>query len=129
MPDRGPKSILVVDSDPYYCSMMISALRSAGYCALACSEKEALITINKSVFDLVLLDMGMFSISARQLLTAIRQKETLIPVFTVADPADKMFVIDLLQKGYKDFLERYMAEAPESGKRLDIYHGTGPQLG
>ena len=125
MPAHVQKSILVVDSDPYYCSMMISALRSAGFCALACNEKEAFITIKKSVFDLVLLDIGMFSISARQLLMAIRQKETSTPVFTVADPADKMFVIDLLRSGHKDFLENYMAGAQEGRKHLDKYHGVG----
>jgi DNA-binding NtrC family response regulator len=119
MPARVQKNILVVDSDPYYCSLMIAALRSAGYCVSACNETEALITIKTSVFDLVLLDMGMFCMSAIQLLTAIRQKETSIPVFTVADPADKMFVIDLLRNGYTNFLENYMCVPQEARKQLD----------
>lgn len=122
MPASIQKSILVVDSDPYYGSLMISALRSVGFCALACNEKEALITITKSLFDLVILDMGMFSISARQLLMTIRRKETAIPVFTVADPADKMFVIDLLRNGHKDFLENYMTVEQEGQKQLDIFN-------
>ncbi len=125
MPINVRKSILVVDSDPYYCCMMISALRSAGFCAMACNEKEALIAVTKSVFDLVLLDMGMFSMSARHLLTVMRQKETSIPVFTVADPADKMFVIDLLRNGHKDFLENYMAGEQKGQKHLDKYYGAG----
>lgn len=107
------KNILVVDDDPYYCSMMVSALCYAGYRALACKEDEVLKTIKHSVFDLVLLDTGMFTMSARQLLTAIHQKDISMPVFTVGDPADKMFVIGLLRNGHKDFIESYMAEEPE----------------
>jgi DNA-binding response OmpR family regulator len=119
MPGGIQKSILVVDGDPYYCSMMVSALRCAGYRTSACSEDEALNAIKNSIFDLVLIDMGMFSMSARQLLTAIRQKDISIPVFTVGDPADKMFVINLLRNGHKDFIENYMAEA-----QADLNHGN-----
>ncbi|MBF0558759.1 MAG: response regulator transcription factor [Nitrospirae bacterium] len=105
------KRVLVVDGDPFYCTMMVSALRQAGYLSSACQENEALATIKKTGFDLVLIDMGMFSISARDLVKQLRQKKISIPIFTVADPADKMFIIDLLRNGHRDIIENYIARA------------------
>lgn len=105
------KKILVVDGDPFYCGMMISALRQAGYSSSACLENDVQALIKKTVFDLVFIDMGMFAVSARRILKTLRQENASIPVFTVADPADKMFIIDMLNNGRKDIIENYLAAA------------------
>lgn len=111
MQSKTRKKILVVDSDPFYCGMMISALRQAGYSSSACPENDVPALIKKNVFDLVFIDMGMFAVSARQILRTLRRENASIPVFTVADPADKMFIIDMLKNGRKDIIENYIVRA------------------
>lgn len=58
--------------------------------------------------DLIVLDIGVSRISAMQMLRELRQNGIAVPVFTVADPLDKTFVIDLLLNGHREFIERYM---------------------
>jgi DNA-binding NtrC family response regulator len=108
-----PKNILVVDDDPYYCGELVSAILRAGYrTSMAGNTQDALLLLTgPQRFDLVFLDVGSPDMSARGLLTSIQEEMISTPVFTVAAPSDKVFIIDMLRKGHKRFIEHYMMSA------------------
>lgn len=105
------KNILVVDSDTNTRAAMSTALRHTGYrVRAALSQEEALCLLSRKgkepSFDLLIVDTESSSAQDRRLLDAVKQKSGVIPVIHVSNFSDKAFVIDLLNNGYKDFIEK-----------------------
>lgn len=126
MSGQKRKNILVVDSDPYYCCLMALSLVRAGYEAIQAESIEKARFLLKKLpdLDLIVLDVSISGISAIQIQQEFRQNGEGIPVFTVADTLDKTFVIDLLQNGHSEYIEKYMkiqsGYFPASGEQINL---------
>jgi len=59
-------------------------------------------------FDLVFLDVGSPDMSFHKLEPIMQEVRLITPVFTVATPSDKTFIIELFRNGHTDLIEAYM---------------------
>ena len=102
---RKPARILIVDDETHVRSMIGVALERQGYdVQLAGSGREALESLDKDVFDLVLADIVMQDGNGIYLLDRIRGKLPNLPVVMVSAVHDISVAIDAMRRGAFDYL-------------------------
>src|SRR5262249_23143634 len=75
-PEPATKRILVVDDDRMFRHAVITLLDSAGFRAMSVADgAAALAELHKSRFDLVILDLGLPTISGQDVLAEIQKLE------------------------------------------------------
>ncbi len=80
-----PKRILVVDNSPEVRSFILTVLRQNGYEALgAGSGSEALSVLERTSFDLVILDLVMPDISGHDLVPLLRESDQGVGLLVVS---------------------------------------------
>ncbi len=97
--------ILLVDDDPFILQSIGPALVKKGYeVATAESGQEALDILDKSTFDLVLVDLIMEDVDGFKILKAVKElkKETMVMVLTGHNDVD--LTIDCLRLGADDYV-------------------------
>ncbi len=99
------KSILIVDDDPNYLSLVREWLRGTYKVAMANSGMQAIKWLGKNKADLILLDHEMPVTSGPQVLGMLRSEEETknIPVIFLTGKSDKssvMSVVSLRPEGY-----------------------------
>jgi len=100
-----PARILVVDDEPHVRTMIGASLERQGYdVQLAGSGREALETLEKNVFDLVLTDIVMQNGSGIALLERMRIEQPNLPVVMVTAIHDISVAIDSMRRGAYDYL-------------------------
>jgi DNA-binding response OmpR family regulator len=78
--------VLVVDKDPTITSFVSGLIRRWGYEAYEShSGKEALEMVGEKEFDLVLMDVGIQDMNARDLITGIKAASPLAGIVTMTD--------------------------------------------
>jgi two-component system chemotaxis response regulator CheY len=101
----GKKRILVVDDMGSIRQVIVALLKSTGYEAVeASSGAMALQLMQQTKFDLVLSDWNMPGMTGSELVTAIRQKDSAIPVVMVTAEADRQRVLELQALGVNGYL-------------------------
>ncbi|MBU1363696.1 MAG: response regulator [Gammaproteobacteria bacterium] len=116
-PDRAPQRALVVDDNALMRVILSSMLIHRGYEVIEehCSE-TALTRLKEEAFDLVMLDIMMFSMSGIELCQIIREELELLdlPVVAYTAHTDIFNVAHMRMAGFNDFLFK-----PVSGEALD----------
>ena len=130
--------ILVVDDEALVRSMIGSALERRGYhVGLAPSGREAVETLERDAFDLVLTDIEMEDGNGIVLLEYIHEREPDLPVVMVTASDDIGVVIDSMRRGAFDYLlkpfdfERLLStvqRALDHGKALHESHSYQDRL-
>ncbi len=96
--------VLVVEDDVYIGNMLQDLLEQNGYQPIrAYSGTEALLSLEKTSADLVLLDLMLPGKTGDQVLGAIRQK-TQTPVIALTAVKDRESKISMLKSGADDYI-------------------------
>ena len=102
---RRPARILVVDDEAHVRSMIGATLEHQGYdVQLATSARDALETLERNAFDLVLTDIVMQDGNGIALLERIRAQQPNLPVVVVTAIHDISVAIDSMRRGAYDYL-------------------------
>ena len=116
------KHILIVDDDAAIGDMLAEALTLEGYrVSRAWSGTEALLVLERTVPDLVLLDLMLPGLSGEQLLPKIGG----IPVIVVSAKADVQDKVSLLLGGAADYVTKPF-EIRELLARIAVALRQGP---
>lgn len=100
------KKVLVVDDDPQFNEYMRSLL--AGEFAVSCAtdKQSSLDVLGRESFDLCILDYRLPDGTGHDVVREMRSRAIETPVFMVTGYADKDLVIDSLNMGIHQFLEK-----------------------
>jgi putative nucleotidyltransferase with HDIG domain len=102
---RRPARILVVDDEAHVRSMIGATLEHQGYdVQLATSARDALETLERDAFDLVLTDIVMRDGNGIAMLECIRAQQPNLPVVVVTAIHDISVAIDSMRRGAYDYL-------------------------
>lgn len=97
------KQIALIDDDEYIGNMLEETLRKEGYEVLrAYSGTEAILLLERSKPDLILLDLMMPGLSGEEVLPRIKN----IPVIILSAKLDPDNKVDLLLNGAVDYVTK-----------------------
>lgn len=98
--------ILIVEDDTFISNMINELLLQNGYRVnTAYSGTEALLRIEKSTYDLILLDLMLPGMSGEEVLKKIREKQS-VPIIGVSAKDDKETRLGLLKDGADDYITK-----------------------
>ncbi len=104
---KEQKNILVVDDDTAHRTMLKTLLTSWGYRTMEADDgKSAIAAVQKSVFDLVLMDIRMVTMSGLEALPEIRAYNPAIPIIIITAYASVETAVEALKKGAYDYLTK-----------------------
>lgn len=99
-PDSGQPTVLVVDDEPLYCTMLARMLELAGYRALrAAGGEDGLASIERERVDLVLLDLMMPGVNGPAFLRALRAANQDLPVIVMTGYPDSSLMVEAMRYG------------------------------
>ncbi|MEO1228174.1 MAG: sigma-54 dependent transcriptional regulator [Myxococcota bacterium] len=102
-----PASILVVDDDAAFGTVLASLLRQAGYQATSVtSAQEGLVRLERTLFDLLITDLLMPGMNGTELLRATQAKFPDIPVLMASGHATVREATQAIRQGAVDFIEK-----------------------
>jgi len=102
-----PESILIVDDEPGIRELLGQILGDEGYETQAvASGEEALTTLEKELFDLVLLDIWLPDINGVEVLKRLKTAGSDTPVIVISGHASAEQAVAAIQAGAHDFLEK-----------------------
>ena len=104
-------SILVVDDDENIRMVLRQSLEKEGYhVSTANSSEEALNTLQRSFFHVVITDIMMAEMSGVELLQEIKEMNSLMQIFVMTSHGTLPNVIQCMQGGAYDFFEKPLLE-------------------
>ncbi len=99
--------VLIVDDDPAIRDGCAQVLTRRGYeCVEAATGAEALRLLDDSDFDLVLVDLKMPDINGLDLISSIRQRDTLLPIVMITAYGTIQNAVEAMRLGANDFLPK-----------------------
>ncbi len=97
--------ILIVDDEASICMVMVEMLSPQGFEAQSCSSaEEALELMQREVFDLVISDLHMPTMSGVELLEEVKKKHPGVAFLMATGVDDVRVGIEAMQKGASDYL-------------------------
>ena len=100
-------SILVVDDDENIRMVLNQPLKKEGYhVSTAKNAEEALNTLQRSFFHVVITDIMMGEMSGVELLLQIKEMNSLMQIFVMTSHSTLPHVIQCMQGGAYDFFEK-----------------------
>ena len=100
-------SILVVDDDEIIRMVLRQSLEKEGYhVSTANSAEEALNTLQRSFFHVVITDIMMGEMNGVELLLQIKEINSLMQIFVMTSHSTLPHVIQCMQGGAYDFFEK-----------------------
>ena len=100
-------SILVVDDDENIRMVLHQSLEKEGYhVSTAKDAEEALNTLQRSFFHVVITDIMMGEMSGVELLQQIKEMNSLMQIFVMTSHSTLPHVIQCMQGGAYDFFEK-----------------------
>ena len=121
------KKILVVDDEERICDAVKRALERTGYRVEASlSALEALETIHKGAFDMVICDIKMPGMDGMSLLDRIKEFDPNLPVLMITGYASIESAVEAVKKGAQEYIPkpfspaqiRFLVERTFERKRL-----------
>ncbi len=100
-------SVLLVDDEPNFCTSLKPLLEADGYAVtVSHTGQESLFHLESTLFDAVLLDLGLPDISGLSLVDALRTKypDTVIIILTGCATVDN--AVEALRGGVYDYLKK-----------------------
>jgi DNA-binding NtrC family response regulator len=105
--DAARGSILVIDDEPDIRESLEALLSQENYrVALAANATEGLKCLEKSAFDLVLLDLMMPDQSGMQVLEEVRARDRETPIFLITAYGSVEVAVDALKRGASDYFSK-----------------------
>jgi len=89
MPTRPPyRRIVAADDDPMLLAFLATTLRDAGHCVFTAYDAEAAceLTLVLDEVDLMITNTRLGSVSARELIRAVRRTKPHLPILHVGEP-------------------------------------------
>lgn len=88
MTHRPYYRIVAADDDPMLLAFVVSTLRDAGHCVFAAYDAEAAceLALELDEVDLMITNTRLGTVSARQLVRAVRQGKPHLPILHVGEP-------------------------------------------
>jgi two-component system nitrogen regulation response regulator NtrX len=103
-------NILVVDDERGILDQLAGILRDEGFSvATAATGEEALATVSREIFDLVLLDVWLPGIDGIEALRQLRAAGHQLPVVLISGHATAELAVRAVREGALDFLEKPLA--------------------
>ena len=100
-------SILVVDDDENIRMVLHQSLEKEGYhVSTAKNAEEALNTLQRSFFHVVITDIMMGEMSGVELLQQIKEMNSMMQIFVMTSHSTLPHVIQCMQGGAYDFFEK-----------------------
>ena len=100
-------SILVVDDDEIIRMVLRQSLEKEGYhVSTANSAEEALNTLQRSFFHVVITDIMMGEMNGVELLLQIKEMNSLMQIYVMTSHSTLPYVIQCMQGGAYDFFEK-----------------------
>ena len=100
-------SILVVDDDEIIRMVLRQSLEKEGYhVSTANSAEEALNTLQRSFFHVVITDIMMGEMNGVELLLQIKEMNSLMQIYVMTSHSTLPHVIQCMQGGAYDFFEK-----------------------
>ena len=80
--------IVATDDDPKLLEFLVTTLRDAGYCVFAAFDAESAceLALSLTELDLMITNTRLGTVSARDLIRAVRQQKPDLPILHVGDP-------------------------------------------
>ncbi len=100
-------SVLLIDDEPNFCTSLKSLLEADGYTVtISNSGRESLFHLESTLFDAVLLDLGLPDISGLSLVDTLRKKypDTVVIILTGCATVEN--AIEALRGGVYDYLKK-----------------------
>lgn len=105
MSQGGAATIFVVDDDRGLLRLIEKSLRRDGYnAATAGTAEEAIAWLNSNRADLMLLDLKLESVEARDVIQQLHERGTLIPFVIITGQGDERVAVDMMKRGAMDYL-------------------------
>src|SRR5712692_6369852 len=105
--DAASGSILVIDDEPDIRESLEALLSQENYrVTLAANANEGLACLEKSAFDLVLLDLMMPDKSGMQVLEEVRARDHETPIFLITAYGSVEVAVDALKRGASDYFSK-----------------------
>ncbi|MBF0280262.1 MAG: response regulator [SAR324 cluster bacterium] len=105
--ESAPLHILVVDDDDNIRMILQKALSKLGHhISLEKSAEEALASLQRSHFHVVITDIQMSEMSGVELLREIKELNPLIQVYVITAHSNLEYVIQCMKGGAYDFFEK-----------------------
>jgi DNA-binding response OmpR family regulator len=101
--------ILIVEDDAGIVSFLVKGLRAEGYATVHAADGQSanqLLSSSNEVFDLVLLDLGLPGTSGEDVLRALRQRDTSLPVIVLTARAETADKVRGLELGANDYVTK-----------------------
>ncbi|HVE14491.1 MAG TPA: sigma-54 dependent transcriptional regulator [Elusimicrobiota bacterium] len=106
MPSR-PERILVVDDEAGMCRLLQAVLGDAGYAVTAHQKpEEALRSMEREPYDLVISDIRMPKLTGVDLLQAVREKRPDIPVILITAHGSTRSAVEAIRLGTSDYITK-----------------------
>ncbi len=100
-------SVLLIDDEPHFCSSLKPLLEEDGYTVtLSNSGQESLFHLERTIFDAVLLDLGLPDISGITLAETLRNKYPATVVIVMTGSATIDNAVASLRNGVYDYLKK-----------------------
>ncbi len=107
MNDKGDKTLLVVDDDPYVLESISTLLNEFGYKVHTCQNAhDAIALIKNTAVDVVLTDIKMPQATGIDLLRSIHTFNQQIPVILMTAFAELDIAVDAVKQGAFDFITK-----------------------
>jgi DNA-binding response OmpR family regulator len=89
MSPRPPyRRIVAADDDPMLLALVVTTLRDAGHCVFAAYNAESAceLALELNDVDLLITNTRLGTVSARELVRAVRQKKPDLPILHLGEP-------------------------------------------
>lgn len=105
--ENPPLHVLVVDDDDNVCLVLQKALSKLGHhISLEKTAEEALSTLQRSHFHVVITDIQMADMTGVELLQEIKSLNPLIQVYIITAHSNLEYVIQCMKGGAYDYFEK-----------------------
>ncbi|WMC11262.1 response regulator [Oceanimonas pelagia] len=122
-------TILVVEDDAFHRNLMVALLSAGGYQVLvAPSAEEALLLLQETTPDLVLMDINMPGMSGLDAIRIMRQNDWSrhVPVIVISGNNEKDVIVESVQLGASTFIVKPFSRQVLLNKVQAVLHSTRP---
>ena len=87
-PDFNYRRIVVSDDDPKIVAFVVTTLRDAGHCVFAAYDGDSACELALAIpnLDLMITNTRLGTVTARELIRAVRKKKPGLPILHLGDP-------------------------------------------
>ena len=104
---KTKRKILVVEDDDEFRKMITDALTLFNHeVELASSAEEALKTLEKKSYDMIISDITMPGISGLEMTKILRKKKIKTPVVIISGHSDTQTITESLKNGVNDYIQK-----------------------